>query len=588
MPTDQGLTDQSWAVGSDACLGHVLAVEGSEASVGLTSSVAGHSDRPTVGKFVAITGAGTTIVGIISRVSLSEAGSRAMARVDLIGEIERTDGGTRRFRRGVRDYAAIGDPVEMIRRDELGLIYASSSERAITVGHLSQDPSIPAYVDTDHMLAKHFAVVGSTGVGKSSAVAAILSKMVDVRPELRVLLLDVHNEYRAAFGSRANVVGAENLRLPFWLFNFEEMLNVIYAGKPPAPEEVEILAELIPAAKAGYQPGGQQLALERRSAHNDFTADTPAPYHLQDLLALINERMGKLENRSSGMSHHRLMMRLEKLKKDPRYAFMFKDANIGGDTMAAVLNQVFSLESEDQPLSILKLASLPDEVVDAVVCVLARLAFDFALWSDGDIPILLVCEEAHRYASADQRSGFAPARRALKRIAREGRKYGVHLGLVSQRPAELDPTIISQCSTFFVMRMTNDADQALLRSAVSEAAANLLSFLPSLGAQEAIGIGEGMPLLARLTFSTLPPDEIPRSDSGARGEGRRSSDRREVVRSAIERWRRATTSHAATAPGSEPAAAAPNPPVTPGLLKASPAPAAPVPLDRERNPLFRR
>ena len=159
-------------------------------------------------------------------------------------------------------------------------------------------------------------------------------------------------------------------------------------------------------------------------------------------------------------------------------------------------------------------------MVDAVVCVLARLAFDFALWSDGAIPILLVCEEAHRYASADQLSGFAPARRALKRIAREGRKYGVHLGLVTQRPAELDPTIISQCSTFFVMRMTNDADQALLRSAVSEAAANLLGFVPSLGAQEAIGIGEGLPLVARITFSTLPPEAIPHSESGARGRGR--------------------------------------------------------------------
>jgi DNA helicase HerA-like ATPase len=210
------------------------------------------------------------------------------------------------------------------------------------------------------------------------------------------------------------------------------------------------------------------------------------------------------------MAHHRLMVRIEAIKNDPRYGFMFKNANLGGDTMAAVLNQVFSLESEDKPLSILKLASLPDEVVDAVVCVLARLAFDFALWSDGAIPILLVCEEAHRYASADLHSGFAPARRALKRIAREGRKYGVHLGLVSQRPAELDPTIISQCSTFFVMRMTNDADQALLRSAVSEAAANLLGFVPSLGAQEAIGIGEGMPLVARITFGTLSPGEIPK------------------------------------------------------------------------------
>jgi DNA helicase HerA-like ATPase len=241
--------------------------------------------------------------------------------------------------------------------------------------------------------------------------------------------------------------------------------------------------------------------------------------------------------------------------------------------MAAVLNQVFALESEDTPLTILKLASLPDEVVDAVVCVLARLAFDFALWSDGAIPILLACEEAHRYASADHHSGFAPARRALKRIAREGRKYGVHLGLVTQRPAELDPPIISQCSTFFVMRMTNDADQALLRSAVSEAAANLLGFVPSLGAQEAIGIGEGLPLVARITFNTLPREAIPRSESGARGEGELSLERSEIVRSAIERWRRATTSPSlrvdeTAAPGVghlPPAEPAPAPPPNPAV-----------------------
>jgi DNA helicase HerA-like ATPase len=529
---------------SDRCLGRVLAVEGSQARIGLASPLPAGADRPTVGKFVAIKGLDTTLVGMVSQVYVraTEAESRAMALVDLLGEIEPVPAGGTRFRRGVREYAAIGDPVEMIGREELRLIYAASGARAVTVGHLSQDPSIPAYVDTDHLLAKHFAVVGSTGVGKSSAVAAILGKMVEVRPELRVLLLDVHNEYRAAFGSRASVIGAENLRLPFWLFNFEETLNVFYGGKPPAAEEVEILAELIPVAKAKYQAGPERLAVSRPSRHGGFTADTPTPYHLQDLLGLIQERMGKLENRSSGMSHHRLMMRIETIKNDPRYEFMFKQANLGGDTMASVLNQVFGLESEDRPLSILKLASLPDEVVDAVVCVLARLAFDFALWSDGAIPILLACEEAHRYASADQHAGFAPARRALKRIAREGRKYGVHLGLVTQRPAELDPTIISQCSTFFVMRMTNDADQALLRSAVSEAAANLLGFVPSLGAQEAIGIGEGLPLVARITFSTLAREAIPRSESGARGEGERPVDRGEIVRSAIERWRRATTS----------------------------------------------
>jgi uncharacterized protein len=544
MSMEQGWAEERGPTPAEGSLGSVLAVEGSEARIGLAFPLPGGADRPTVGKFVAIKGHGTSLVGMISQVyqrAEETHASRAMARVDLLGEIERSVDGTARFRRGVREYAAIGDPVEMIGRAELNLIYAASGARTITVGHLSQDPSIPAYVDTDHMLAKHFAVVGSTGVGKSSAVASILGKMVDVRPELRVLLLDVHNEYRAAFGGRASVIGAENLRLPFWLFNFEEMQNVIYAGKPAAPEEVEILAELIPIAKAKYTAGSERLAM-KPARHAGFTADTPSPYHLQDLLSLIQERMGKLENRSSGMSHHRLAMRIEMLRNDPRYEFMFKNANLGGDTMAQVLCQVFSLESEEQPLTILKLASLPDEVVDAVVCVLARLAFDFALWSDGALPILLVCEEAHRYASADQHSGFAPARRALKRIAREGRKYGVHLGLVTQRPAELDPTIISQCSTFFVMRMTNDADQALLRSAVSEAAANLLGFVPSLGAQEAIGIGEGLPLVARITFSTLSRDAIPRSESGARGEGDRPFARSEVVRSAIERWRRATTS----------------------------------------------
>jgi len=123
---------------------------------------------------------------------------------------------------------------------------------------------------------------------------------------------------------------------------------------------------------------------------------------------------------------------------------------------------------------------LPAEVVDSVVSVLCRMAFDFGLWSDGVSPMLFVCEEAHRYASADRSIGFGPTRKAVSRIAKEGRKYGVYLGLVTQRPAELDATIISQCNTLFAMRLANERDQTLLRSAVSDAAANLLSFVPSL------------------------------------------------------------------------------------------------------------
>ena len=169
------------------------------------------------------------------------------------------------------------------------------------------------------------------------------------------------------------------------------------------------------------------------------------------------------------------------MRNDPRYAFMFDNANVGGDTMAEVLSQLFRMPANGKPMTIMQLAGFPSEVVDAVMSVLCRMAFDFGLWSDGAIQLLFVCEEAHRYASVDRNIGFGPTRRAISRIAKEGRKYGVFLGLVTQRPAELDPTIISQCSTLFAMRLSNDRDQALVRSAVSDAAASLLAFLPSLG-----------------------------------------------------------------------------------------------------------
>ena len=185
--------------------------------------------------------------------------------------------------------------------------------------------------------------------------------------------------------------------------------------------------------------------------------------------------------------------------------------------------QLFRLEPNGKPITIMQLAGLPVEVVDAVVCALCRLAFDFGLWSDGAIPMLFVCEEAHRYAAADHAIGFGPTRRALLRIAKEGRKYGVFLGLVTQRPAELDPTIISQCSTLFAMRMANDRDQALLRSAVSDAAANLLAFVPSLGTREVVGFGEGVPLPARLTFKMLPAHLLPRSEAVERSVVERGS-----------------------------------------------------------------
>ena len=194
-------------------------------------------------------------------------------------------------------------------------------------------------------------------------------------------------------------------------------------------------------------------------------------------------------------------------------------------------------------MTIMQLAGFPAEVVDSVVSVLCRMAFDFGMWSDGAFPLLFVCEEAHRYASADRSIGFGPTRKAISRIAKEGRKYGVFLGLVTQRPAELDSTIISQCSTLFAMRMANERDQAIVRSAVSDAAANLLAFVPSLGTREVLAFGEGVALPTRLKFKQLPENFIPQSQAVINASTDPSSQMTEdFIDAIIDRWRGATMS----------------------------------------------
>ncbi|WP_307281934.1 ATP-binding protein [Labrys wisconsinensis] len=501
--------------------------------------------RATVGRFLAIQAGRHRLIGMITEVLAHGDGTGvhgALANVDLMGEIRRDEAGRFTFQRGVAEYPGIGDYAAVIGNEELRLIYKASARATVRIGQLHQDRSIEAHVDVDSLLTKHFAVLGSTGVGKSSGVAVLIGELIAARPDLRVFVLDGHNEYGRCFGERASIVKPATLRLPFWLFNFEELVDIVYGGRPAVADEVDILAELIPLARSmygQYKVANDRLSLKKADPRvTGYTVDTPVPYLLQDLAALIDERMGKLENRASRMHYHRLLARIEAIRSDPRYAFMFENANVGGDTMASLLSHLFRLEPDGRPVSVMQLAGLPAEVMDAVVCVLCRMAFDFGLWSDGALPLLFVCEEAHRYASVDHAVGFGPARRALARIAKEGRKYGVYLGLVTQRPAELDPTILSQCSTLFAMRMTNDRDQALLRSAVSDAGANLLDFVPSLGTGEVVGFGEGVPLPARLTFRTLPAHLVPHSEAVARPPaGAAAASTADFVRAVVERWR---------------------------------------------------
>ncbi|EKS28584.1 ATP-binding protein [Afipia felis] len=531
-----------------AALGRVVSVRGSQARIGVVASpeVTPTTLRATVGQFFGIRSAKATIVAIITEMSRENIDMRdnhiAVASVDLLGEISHEG----RFQRGVTSYPTIGDAVDILTTNELRTIYTPTGRDQVNIGALQQDASIAAYVNIEEMLSKHFAVLGSTGVGKSTSVSLLLNEILLARPNLRVFLLDVHNEYGRCFGSRALVLNPRNLKLPFWLFNFEEFVDVLFGGRPGVPEEMEVLSEVIPIAKATYLQYGnsdRHGGLKRPEPRpTGFTPDTPVPYRLVDLISLIDERMGKLENRSSRITYHKLIQRIEVVRNDARYSFMFENANVGGDSMAEVISHLFRLPANGKPMTVMQLAGFPADVVDSVVSVLCRMAFDFGLWSDGASPLLFVCEEAHRYASADRTIGFGPTRKAVSRIAKEGRKYGVYLGLITQRPAELDATILSQCNTLFAMRLANERDQGLLRSAVSDAAANLLSFVPSLGTREVLAFGEGVALPTRLRFKEVPAHQLPRSEATiATTPVSDHGHDIHFVSSVVDRWRGSTT-----------------------------------------------
>ena len=425
----------------------------------------------------------------------------------------------------------------------LETIYDYTGKQTISIGKLSQDESIEATLRVQDLLQKHFAVLGTTGCGKSSAVALLLDRILKATDSTRVLLIDPHNEYAAAFKEEAEVISPRTLSLPFWLFNFEEIIDVIYRRRPGVTEEVELLADLIPLAKTRYALGsdrservGTLIRKDTGDESGGYTVDSPVPYRIGDILAMIDEQLGKLEGSETRPMLRRLKARIQSVINDTRYQFMFSSRTIE-DTMADLLKTLFRIPAGGRRITIVEMAGFPAEVVDAVVSVLCRMAFDVGVWGRAQLPLLVVCEEAHRYVPADKRLGFGPTRRSISRIAKEGRKYGVYLGLVTQRPAELDPTILSQCSSIFAMRMANEADHAIIRSAVSDAASSTLAALPSIGNREAIAFGEAVSMPMRVRFASLPPDRLPQNQLPGLQSTLTETDTKDFIEEVVRRWR---------------------------------------------------
>ena len=501
--------------------GYVIECNGNRAIIAATGGKSSNAsdDYWAVGQLISVRVGEQRVVGMICDIDVAnqiwdgEGDNIIHIKLELVGEI-RTDSkdGSPYFSGGIKSYPHMGAVAHRIRHDDLAAVYAASGAKTVTIGSLSQDASIPALIDVDKLLSRHFAVVGTTGVGKSTSVTLLLRKIVETRPDIRVLILDPHNEFSSAFPDHAITIDSDTLELPFWLFRLEEFQEVIFRGRPVVAEEIDALRDLIPIAKTRFKRGsaGERTGLRRDKEHTTFTADTPVPYRITELMALIEERVGLLDGKAERPHLRALKNRIDSLVGDPRFRFMFSQKTVD-DSIMATVSHIFRIPQNGKPICAFQLSGIPSEVVNSVASILCRLAFDLAMWSEGTIQTLVVCEEAHRYIPADQNAGFFPTRQAIARIAKEGRKYGVYLAVISQRPSELDPTILSQCNTVFAMRLGNERDKEIIRQSVSGAAQSTISFLSSIANREAIAFGEALATPMRLMFETVAAAKLPGS-----------------------------------------------------------------------------
>ncbi|MCY0146256.1 DUF87 domain-containing protein [Hoeflea sp. G2-23] len=538
--SEEGRNRRDKAAPGNRLLGRVIGCSGSKATVSAIagSDGGGLAELWSVGRLISISVGKNRVVALVcsmktNMVAWSENDDNVMhIEVELVGEIRTGIEGKVEFSAGISHYPYLGAVVHRMRSSDLAVIYDPGVSETAVIGKLTQDPSLDALIHVPALLSRHFAVVGTTGVGKTTAVALLLHKALKADPALRILILDPHNEFAAAFPTESVVIDTDTLDLPFWLFRLEEFTEVLFRGRPAIAEEIDVLRDLIPEAKRMFKGGNHDSPLVRRTQErSSVTADTPVPYRVADLLALIDERIGKLEGRSEKPHLRSLKVRVQAAINDPRYEFMFSSNTIH-DTILTTISHIFRIPGDGKPVTTFQLAGIPSEVVNSVASILCRMAFEIALWSAGGVRILVVCEEAHRYVPADPKLGFFPTRQAISRIAKEGRKYGVSLGVITQRPGELDPTILSQCSTVFAMRLSNDHDQDIIRSAIPDSSASTMSFLSSIGNGEAIAFGEAVAVPMRMVFERVPEHILPKANSGLQPVHRNESnnvDLRKIV-----------------------------------------------------------
>jgi DNA helicase HerA-like ATPase len=456
-----------------------------------------------------------------------------VAAVDFLGEgdADAKSGDIQNFRRGVTIYPIPGSLVYPATTQDLRQIYASSGRAAIQVGIVFPTKDIRAGLYIDALLGKHFALLGSTGTGKSTSAALILHRICEAAPEGHIVMIDPHGEYGAAFRDNGVILDVGNLQMPYWLMNFEEHCEVFITTRgDERQEDAEILAKCLLEARMRNRLGQEM---------GKITVDAPIPYLLSDLSNIINQEMGKLDKGRTSVGYMRLKNKIDEVKVDPRYQFMFAGMLVG-DVMADFIGKLFRLPSRGRPISIIDVSGVPSEITSTVVAVLSRLVFDFAVWAreEHTQPILLVCEEAHRYVPNERNADGSSVGRILSRIAKEGRKYGVSLGLITQRPSDLAEGVLSQCGTIIAMRLNNDRDQAFVRAAMPEGSRGFLEAIPALRNRECVICGEGVSIPIRVAFDDLEESKRPASgDPSFSKLWCQTGGEDEMIRRTVQRWR---------------------------------------------------
>lgn len=444
-------------------------------------------------------------------------------------------------------YPTIDDEVHLVTPQDMRVIYGSTTEeRAITVGHIAATSGIAGQLDLGRLVTRHFAVVGSTGSGKSNLLVVLVEAICTQGfPAARVLVIDPHGEYSAAVGQYGRVFkikppvekGELPLYVPFWALPFEELQAIVLGQMPPAAETA-VRDEVASRKRSAAEH------LTNRPPDTAVTADSPIPFDLRKLWFDLDnfERQTFTDNartqqcqkthtgnpetlvsnqypapnpgnqppfanpRPRGIARQLELMRSR--LQDSRFAFLFKPGDdlspsTDGKTTGDLHTLVQSWVGHDKPLTVLDVSALPSEVLSAVVGTLLRIVYDMLFWaldlpiSGRRQPLLIVLEEAHLFLPEGRDSA---AHRTISKIAKEGRKYGIGIGVVTQRPSEIESTVLSQCGTMIALRLTNSADRSKVESAMPDDLGALSGMLPALRTGEGMVLGEAMPIPSRIQF----------------------------------------------------------------------------------------